>query len=259
MTLHGYLKIVLVSVLAVLAQACTTSPGDTVATDADPFRDCSVCPEMVPLPAGSFEMGYDDGRKNERPRHTAVVETPFAIARTETTYDQYLPCVEDGVCNAPHHDRGWGEGALPVIYVDWSDAVAYTRWLSVKTGRTYRLPTEEEWEYAALGGGKRVDGLGRANCSKCIDGWNHRTFPVGQLPPNGFGLYDMLGNAMEWTADCWTPDHRPNGIEDCSKRVRRGGSWYFDRYVSTTSYRYGARPGHVAYDVGFRVVADIAE
>ena len=204
-------------------------------------------------------MGYDDGRKTERPRHPVIIEESFAIARTEITYEQYNPCVEAGACKAPRHDRGWGEGKRPVIYIDWADATAYASWLSRETGRSYRLPTETEWEYAALGGGERVIGYQRANCSKCIDSWAHKTFEVGQLPPNGFGLYDMLGNVMEWTASCWTPDHRPGAVEDCDKRVRRGGSWYFDRHVSTTSYRYGARPGHIAYDVGFRVVADLAE
>lgn len=257
MILRIIAKALAAGILALLAQACTTPSNPPAAAVMTPFSDCATCPEMVPLPAGAFMMGYDGGRKSEQPRHPVRIEKPFAIARTETTYDQYLPCVDAGACRPPQHDRGWGAGTRPVIYVDWSDALAYAGWLSQKTGRSYRLPTEEEFEYAALGGGERVDGLARANCNKCIDAWEHKTFPVGQLPPNGFGLYDMLGNVMEWTADCWRDDYRPDAEADCSRRTRRGGSWYFDRYVSTTTYRYGARPGHLAYDVGFRVVADI--
>lgn len=245
--------------LFALLQACATPADPSATADPVPFRDCENCPEMVPLPPGEFVMGYDSGKQTERPSHMASVEKPFAIARTEITYDQYMPCVEVGACEAPRHDRGWGAGARPVIYINWADAVAYTKWLTRKTGRSYRLPTEVEWEYAALGGGGRVDGYQRANCNKCVEGWDHKTFEVAQLPPNGFGLYDMLGNAMEWTASCWTPDHGPGGIEDCDKRIRKGGSWYFDRYVSTTSYRFGARPDHIAYDVGFRVATDLSE
>lgn len=253
-------RLLIFCIVGTLVQACASAPDPLQpAPTAGPFQDCEICPEMVPLAAGSFEMGYDEGRKSERPRHVATIDKAFAIARTEITYDQYMPCVDVGACQSPRHDRGWGEGARPVIYIDWADAVAYTNWLSRRTGRLYRLPTETEWEYAALGKGGRVDGYQRANCSKCVDAWDHKTFAVAQLPPNGFGLHDMLGNVMEWTASCWTPDHRPGGIEDCDKRVRRGGSWYFDRYVSSTSYRFGARPDHIAYDVGFRVATSEVE
>ena len=181
---------------------------------------------------------------------------------TETTYDQWNACVAEAACTPPRHDRGWGHGTRPVIYVDYGQISDYLDWLSVKAGRPYRLPTEAEWEYAAHGGANeadrsRVDGLDRANCNECVDGWDHKTFPVATLKPNGYGLYDMLGNVMEWTSSCWVEDYRPGREEDCSRRVRRGGSWYFNRYVSTPTYRYGALPDRVSYDVGFRVAVTL--
>lgn len=226
------------------------------------FRDCAACPEMIPLPPGDFTMGRDGGRAEERPAHRARIDRPFALARTETTYDQYMPCVEAGLCKAPRRDRGWGEGDRPVIYVDWEDAVAYTRFLTGRTGRLYRLPTEAEWEYAARAGGavgelEGAAGLGGANCRDCMEDWPHMTVPVASLAPNALGLYDMIGNVMEWTASCWRADHLPGRPEDCGLRVRRGGSWYFNSHVATPTYRYGARTDHIAYDVGFRVAAEV--
>lgn len=229
---------------------------------ADSFQDCTDCPEMVPLQPKPFWMGFDHGKSAERPARVVTLSRPFAIARTETTYDQWNACVAAGACSPPQHDRGWGEGDRPVIYVDYVQVSEYVFWLSAKTGRQYRLPTEEEWEYAAHGGAngedrKRVDGKGIANCNKCVDNWSHKTFPVASLEPNGYGLYDMLGNVMEWTSSCWVSDFRSDRTENCNKRVRRGGSWYFDRYVSTPTYRYGAFTDRISYDVGFRVAVDV--
>ena len=223
------------------------------------FSDCARCPEMIPLPAGSFQMGRDGGRKAEAPQHQARVETPFAIARTEVTFDQWQLCVEAGGCTETPWDRDWGRADRPVIYVDWAAARDYAAWLSRHTGRHYRLPSETEWEYAAWGGtrspGERRSGRGRANCNGCNDNWDHRTLPVGSFPANGFGLHDMLGNVMEWTRSCWRETHDA-AAEDCSRRIRRGGSWYFNRWVSTPTYRYGGRPQDRNYDIGFRVVSD---
>jgi len=243
---------------ALFLWACLMSSG----TAAEPFQDCPTCPEMVPLTPAPFVMGYDHGKSAERPARTVALSRPFAIARTETTYEQWNACVADGACSAPQHDRGWGEGKRPVIYIDYSQIADYLTWLGAKTGRSYRLPSEEEWEFAAHGGAngpdrQRLDGKGRANCNKCVDDWAHKTFPVASLEPNGYGLFDMLGNVMEWTSSCWVPDYQSDREEDCSRRVRRGGSWYFNRYVSTPTYRYGALPDRVSYDVGFRVAVDL--
>lgn len=219
------------------------------------FRDCAACPEMVVLPPGRFTLGKDGGRRAEGPATPAVIDAPFAVARTETTFDQYQACVAAGGCADLPWDRDWGRGERPVIYVTFADAATYAAWLAARTGRPYRLPTEREWEYAALGGAPApATGEGIAHCDKCLDGAPGRTLPAGSLPPNGFGLHDMLGNVMEWTRDCWRASHAPPAAEECGARVRKGGSWYFDRTVSTPSYRAPGRLTHEAYDVGFRVV-----
>lgn len=220
------------------------------------FKDCALCPEMIWLPAGRFTMGHDGGKAAEAPAHPVEIKQPFAIARTEITFAQLKPCVDDGACGEMPWDRDWGRGNRPAIYVTFDMAGRYAAWLAQKTGHPYRLPTEAEWEYAAWGGETEWrNGKGLANCHKCFQGWNHKTFPVATFPQNGFGLFDMRGNVMEWTADCWTESHAPSA-PDCAKRVRKGGSWYFDRFVSTPTYRHGGRLTHTGYDIGFRVVMD---
>lgn len=226
------------------------------------FQDCTQCPEMVPLKPTRFWMGYDQGKRAERPAHWVDPLPAFAISRTETTYGQWKACVAEGACTPPQHDRGWDSDQRPIIYVDFDQIDDFLKWLKEKTGKAYRLPSEDEWEYAAHGGDtsstrSRLTGTGIANCNKCTEDWEPGTRPVGSFEPNGFGLFDMLGNVMEWTSSCWTEDHQPGRKEVCSKRVRRGGSWYFDHFVSTPTYRFGALPNRVAYDVGFRVVLDL--
>ncbi len=220
------------------------------------YQDCALCPEMVWLPAGTFVMGRNGGKAAEAPAQLMRIKRPIAVARTETTFDQYKACHDDGACRSMPWDRDWGRGDRPVIYVTFEMASDYAAWLSLKTGRVYRLPTEAEWEYAAWGGDATWrTGLDVANCNGCVGDWDHKTFPVGTFDANGFGLHDMQGNVMEWTSDCWTESHAPSA-PDCSKRTRKGGSWYFDRYVSTPTYRFGGRLTHTGYDIGFRVVAE---
>jgi formylglycine-generating enzyme required for sulfatase activity len=243
----------LFAVLAILSAFATAVRAEPNATS---LKDCSLCPEMVMIQAGAFTMGRDGGRKNQAPAHKVVIAKSFALSKTEITFDQWAACVADGGCRMLEKDRGWGRGGRPVIYVDWQDAVSYAKWLSQKSGKTYRLPNEEEWEYAARGARSLpVSGAGIANCHKCEGKAERNTLPVGQFPANGYGLLDMLGNVMEWTASCWRAHYAAKKV-DCDKRVRRGGSWYFNRAVSTPTYRYGARPGHKGYDIGFRVLRE---
>ena len=136
------------AVVAILSAFATDVGAGPNATS---LKDCSLCPEMVMIQAGAFTMGRDGGRKNQAPAHKVVIANSFALSKTEITFDQWAVCVADGGCRGLEKDRGWGRGARPVIYVDWPDAVSYTKWLSRKSGKTYRLPSEEEWEYAARG------------------------------------------------------------------------------------------------------------
>lgn len=232
--------------------------GFSSVAPAETFRDCNNCPEMVILPPGKFIQGRSVAdRPEEGPAVRGLISRPFAIARTETTFAQFSLCVAEGGCEALPFDRRWGQGQRPVIYVNWEEAQAYARWLSAKTGRAYRLPTEVEWEYAARGGRPAPRDLtGIVNCFECWEGWSHKTEPVAQFPPNGFGLFDMLGNVMEWTADCWRARHDVTE-QDCALKTRKGGSWYFKSSVATPTYRHGAKIQHKGYDIGFRVVAEI--
>ena len=125
------------------AQPVSTNPGDT-------FRDCADCVELVVVPAGSFPMGSPS--EFEGPVHTVKIEKPFAIGRYEVTFDEWDRCVEAAGCKHRPDDRGWGRGNRPVVNVSWLDAKEFVGWMSQKTGQTYRLPTEAEWEYAARGG-----------------------------------------------------------------------------------------------------------
>lgn len=186
------------------------SPGTELA-NADKLQEekkiCVHCPEMVPIP-----------------------NTNFAIAKYTVTFQDWDACVVDGGCNGYRpSDKEWGRATRPVINVSWNDAQAYIKWLSNKTGNTYRLPTEEEWEIAARAGtttdyywgifpfGDSTESV-NANCNGCGSKWDNRTTaPVGSFKPNGYGLYDMSGNVWQWTDSCWG--------DDCSYRVLRGGSW----------------------------------
>jgi len=224
---------------------------------------------MVVVPAGSFMMGSN--AEYERPVHRVTIDKPFAIGRYEVTFAEWSKCTDEGACNNHRpNDRGWGRGNRPVIDVSWGDAKAYAAWLSKKTGQTYRLPSEAEWEYAARGGIKTPYWWGQdvgsrnANCQECNTGQASRTLPVGSMSPNPFGLFDTAGNAAEWVEDCWNDNYRgapTNGTAwtsgQCRLRVLRGGA--FDSqalYVGSGSrFRYD-------YDVrysanGFRLVREL--
>jgi len=166
-----------------------------------------------------------------------AIAAPFAVGKFEVTFEEWDACVAQGGCRHRPDDRGWGRGRQPVMDVSWGDAQEYVAWLSRKTGKSYRLLSEAEWEYAAQAGSGReaaaTRGANQANCDGCGSRWDGRqTAPVGSFAANAFGLHDMLGNVWEWTADCWNATHagatsdgsaRQGG--DCSLRVFRGGSW----------------------------------
>ena len=223
-------------------------PGGSMAPGTV-FSDCTACPEMVVVPAGSFMMGSPtsdaEGFSDERPRHTVRIGAPFAVGVYEVTFAEWDACVRAGGCGGySPDDEGWGRGSRPVMNVSWEDARAYVQWLSRETGQRYRLLTEAEWEYVARAGTTtgRYWGQGEAGQCRyangdddapCPDGYQF-TAPVGSFQPNAFGLYDVLGNVREWTEDCWNRDYSgapTNGSAwqagDCSERMLRGGSWGF--------------------------------
>ena len=174
-------------------------------------------PTLVEVPSGRFWMGDVDGDASRfRPSpHEVVIPAPFWLSQTEVTFAQY-----DAFCEATSRTKPsdqWGRDDLPVIYVDWHDAQAYAGWLGAMTGRTCRLPSEAEWEYAARagttkafalpaesGGSDDISWKNLANCDGCGSPWDDtQTAPVARFEPNAWGLHDMHGNVWEWVEDCW--------------------------------------------------------
>jgi formylglycine-generating enzyme required for sulfatase activity len=242
-------------------------PGAQVATPGSVFRSCSdICPEMVVIPSGSFLMG-DEGAQHR-------VHVPaFAIGAYDVTFDEWDACVAAAGCSkrpsdGDAEDQHWGRGRRPVINVSWNDARQYVRWLTQKTGRTYRLPSEAKWEYAARAGTTAryywgdTAGMGHANCDGCGGQWSNRqTAPVGSFPANPWGLYDALGNVWQWTEDCWhdTYDEAPTDGSawtsggDCGRHPLRGGSFHDDARYARVTIRNKNFTAYSVYNLSFRV------
>ena len=238
------------------------------------LRDCPDCPEMIVMPGGTFTMGSPSGELArydvEGPQHDVRV-APFALGKYEVTRGEWGAFVRESGYQQPEtcddeFERDWRRAGFPqtdrhpVVCVSWKDAHAYVEWLSRKTAKTYRLPSEAEWEYAARAGSKIAYYWGddpRQGCRyengfdvtsqrtlkprpadfatqafNCDDGFVH-TAPVGSFAANPFGLHDMLGNVAEWVEDCWHSNYSGAPTDaaawtsggDCGRRVIRGGSW----------------------------------
>ena len=121
--------------------------------DLEPFL-----PEMITLPRGQFVMGSGNG--DEKPQHTVQIDYALAVGKYPVTFDQWDACVKDGGTTHKPDDEGWGRGSRPVINVSWNDIQLYLRWLSKVTGKTYRLLSEAEWEYAARAGSQSTYSFG---------------------------------------------------------------------------------------------------
>jgi formylglycine-generating enzyme required for sulfatase activity len=149
--------------------------------------------------------------------------------------------------------------------------VAYTEWLSERTGKKYRLPTESEWEYAIRGGGDSAYWWGyqieegRANCFDCGSEWDRKsTAPVASFPPNDFGLYDMAGNVREWVSDCYHPNYSGAPLDGsawteikCKERVVRGGAYNKTSDTMLSTWRGHLKPNLRFSYTGFRVVREL--
>ncbi|MBO8208706.1 formylglycine-generating enzyme family protein [Acinetobacter nosocomialis] len=293
------------------------------------FKDCSdsFCPEMTVIPAGSFLMGGNineqeqqnvpaQSRPYELPQHLVQVEKPFAMSTYETTIAEFQAFQKEtgwevegcrnwetrnGVFNMWYRDdlnpnnSGMNQTPQdPVVCVRREDGREFAKWLSKKTGQTYRLPTEVEWEYAARAGTTTAyywgDDLNLDQACKyanvldpatvvalpqtsgwslfnCTDGYPF-TSPVGKFLPNNFGLYDMSANAREWVDDCWHANYenapsvnRRWGEENngqCNFPVLRGGAWIYNTYNVRTAYRNAYVTSQARSIMwGFRLVREI--
>jgi formylglycine-generating enzyme required for sulfatase activity len=216
--------------------------------------------DWVQIPAGRFLMGDMEGDDDEKPVHSVDLGT-FWITRFEITNQQYLKCVQAGACQGQevmHSDRA----REPVVNVSWQDAQDFCVWMEG------RLPTEAEWEKAARGGleaGRYPWGDAEVTCDqRAENGAQFGYCPgeravVGTYPANGYGLYDVAGNAWEWVADWYSkdyyqssPDIDPQGPQTGRYKVLRGGGWNYTVYGLRVAYRSVSYPDSRANFIGFR-------
>jgi formylglycine-generating enzyme required for sulfatase activity len=239
----------------------------------DRLQNGSLGPERVWIPATRrFRMGnvQGGGDADEQPVHEVSLDR-FAISRYEVTFAEYDRFADATGQKKPSDDISAGRGNRPVINISWENAVAYAKWLTEQTGKHYRLPTEAEWEYAARAGTETQYGWGndigsnQANCEDCGSQWDKKeTAPVGSFAPNAFGVYDMIGNVMEWTCSKYE-DKYAGAEQQClgendtdSDPVIRGGSYFSSPKQVRVANRFNLklRNKRFPYDpsVGFRVV-----
>ena len=260
------------------------------------FQDCSECPQMIVVPAGEITIGSPQSEEargeNEGPQYPVNIRNSFAVGLYEVTHREFRTFIEqtghriENGCYSYNRkwrldrDLNWQNPGFektdrsPIVCINWNDAKAYVNWLVEKTGRTYRLLSESEWEYVARAGtgtpfstgatistdqanynGKYKYGYGKTGKDR------KKATQVGSFSPNPFGLYDMHGNVYEWVEDCYNEsytnapkDGRPWLKGNCDIRVLRGGSWNNAPALLRSSYRRAWHPSSLRYNnAGIRV------
>jgi len=261
----------------------------------------------------TFKSTWRDGHKqwfqDELPLHPVRITKPFYMGATETTVEQFREFVRSAKYKteaekadggmvwdkkeyrwAPRKNMAWNSvpwkisDSQPVVFVSWNDAQEFCRWLSRKEKRTYRLPTEAEWEMACRGGaawvrfpwgnklpGDRDTNFGDGNpklpesLTTVNDGYEFVS-PVGSYPPNAYGLHDMAGNVMEWVQDFYgrnyydgSPLEDPKGPEVGTSRVNKGGNWFASPADGRCAFRGFSGPEMSFWNLGFRVVMEEKE
>jgi formylglycine-generating enzyme required for sulfatase activity len=214
---------------------------------------------MARIPSGEFVMGSpasEAGRNAYEGPQIRVNVPAFAIGVYEVTNAEWNACAADGAC-----PKKSGEANMPVLGVSWREASDYAAWLTKKSGRNYRLPSEAEWEYAARAGTIGAYWWGeKFDRSRVTTG---APAAVGTSDENPFGLYDVIGNAREWVADCYMnnftklpTDGKASTDGDCGKRVIRGGAWSSApvdlRIANRSRIDAGVRAGYM----GLRVASE---
>ncbi len=232
------------------------------------FTDPTTGMEFVWVPGGCFRMGdtFGDGRGDEKPVHEVCVDG-FWMGKTEVTQSQWQGIMGNNPSNFNKGD------SYPVEEVSWNDVQNFIRKLNSSNNRTFRLPTEAEWEFAARSGGQQEKYAGTSSESDLGDYTWYRnnsrglfmtngTRPVGQKRPNGGGLYDMNGNVWEWCSDWYdydyyqrSPRNNPQGPPSGETHVGRGGSWSYNAIYQRLSLRGRFDPDYLNYDLGFRLVS----
>ena len=227
------------------------------------FQDHDDTPAMVIVAPSEFDMGVaedDPAREgDDGPRHRVRIRSAFAVSRCPVTFAEWDALARDGGLPYLPCDEGWGRGKRPVVNVSWYDARAYCRWLRDRTGRSYRLPSEAEWEYCATAGGVEIipPSLPRAA--------NASSVPVGDSPPNVLGLQDLLGNVWQWLEDVYHPSYAGAPTDGSAWReggvpglyMLRGGSWELAPEQLNARFRHAAIAAYRFKDTGFRVACAI--
>jgi formylglycine-generating enzyme required for sulfatase activity len=281
------------------------------APPGQPFTDCADCPEMTVVPSGRFALGSSNAdanhRDNEGPQMEVTIPLPFALMTTEVTRDDYaafvlqtkregdkgcfIPDGGDGLSdpNADFMKPGFEQGGRhPAVCVSWTDAQDYAAWLSQKTGQSYRLPTEQEFEYAARAGRNGTWAWGEEPFAKtgcraanvfdqsgkakyppvedglpCDDGFA-QTAPVDAVAANAFGLKGMIGNVWEWVEDCYHPTYEGAPTDGsawtesaCTEHGIRGSGYLNNAWQSRFAMRDKAGPNSREATIGFRLARDL--
>ncbi len=243
---------------------------------------------MILIEGGTFEMGNDMGYEDERPVHKITVDN-FYICKYEVTVKEYFEFLAEDKAHYPEwmkpgnsfniedgtdsYYKVLGEALnaddSPIVGVSWHDVIKYCEWLSLKTGKKYRLLTEAEWEFAAKGGLKSK-GYTYSGSNEVDDvGWHRKNaaekiHKVGTKKANELGIYDMSGNVWEWCIDRYgsdyyaiCPEKNPQGPEKGQERIIRGGSWFhYPNYLKIT-FRYNVSAGVKNRNIGFRVAMSV--
>jgi formylglycine-generating enzyme required for sulfatase activity len=264
------------------AAAPLTAAQERTLRPRDKFKECENCPEMVVVPSGAFTMGSpasEEGRSTEEsPPYRVTIAKPFAVGEFSVTFDEWDACVSAGGCNGYRPaDDNRHRGRYPVTNVSWDDAQAYIAWLSKTTGKTYRLLSEAEREYATRGGAQTPFWFGSSisTTQANYDGgssygggakgeYRGHTLPVEMFEANPFGLYQMHGNVNDWVADCWNASYQgapadgsARTAQSCARHVLRGGSWYDPPAMLRAAHRAGFYPGYRSGSIGFRVARSL--
>lgn len=274
----------------------------------------SIDMKLVQIPAGKFVMGSpktDFERMDDETQHEVEITQSFLMGKFEVTVGQFKAFVKDTGFRTEAETDGKGGRAFngkefiqkpefnwqnlffkqaddePVIVVSWNDAVAFCEWLSKKEGKTYRLPTEAEWEYACRGGSttrfyngdkdeelQKIGNIADASLKlKWVEvnwsmDWDDKfpfTSPAGKFQPNAYGLHDMVGNAWEWCADWYDDGYTktavkdPKGPEKGKLRIARGGAWSTQPKFCRSAFRDWHEPTYRSDCVGFRVVCELSK
>jgi len=279
--------------LFILLTACETVSVNNQPVSDEPEaqeRPQFTIPELVEIPGGTFIMGdqVQAGDNDEVPVHNVTLK-PFFISKYEISNKQYNAFLANtghySRSSTPAPDKADVNANKPATNVSWQDAMDYTRWLTVKSGQSFTLPSESEWEYVARAGAMTLYVNGNKdeqlcsygniadesvamamqdtqeqNTTACSDG-SAGVNTIGRYRPNNFAVYDMHGNVWEWTRDCYKDSYQ-NAFNDgravddasCIKRVIRGGSFQLPAKSARLSNREALNTGEKQTQVGFRIV-----